>query len=138
MKRVYFPFLALGFLAAQTASAESVICRLDPAPAPHYISQEVRLEVRDLGDVVVEDSVIASSGRERVIGKVSKDDARRLSVVWELRDVPVDPAETRAYALHFLFRLSVQRADGRAQMTIVDTLVREKSYRTTGTCRFGD
>lgn len=138
MKHIHYAFVVFVVFAGQTASAESIVCNFDPAPAPYYISQEVRLEVRDSVDVVVKDSVIASSGRERVIGKVSKDDSRRLSVVWELRDVPIDPAETRAYALHFLVRLSVQRADGKAQMTIIDTLVREKSYRTTGACRFSD
>jgi hypothetical protein len=135
MKRFAVCLLVVSILAAQAASAENIRCRFDTAPAPGYIAPEITLEVLEAGDVIVKDAVISSTGRERVIGAVSKDDGRRLSVVWEIKGVPPSPFETRAYDLNFLVRLSVQKADGAARITVVDLLVREKEYRSAGTCR---
>lgn len=137
MKR-FAPCFLVVFLVAQSASAENILCRMETAPAPGYIAPEISLEVREQGDVMVKDAVIASTGRERVFGKVSKDDARRLSIVWEIREVPIKPSETRAFSLHFLVRLTINRADGAARITLFDTLVRENEYRSAGTCRFSN
>lgn len=135
MKR-FAACLLVNFLVAHSASAEDIRCRMQTAPAPSYIAPEITLKVLEAGDVIVKDSVISSTGRERVIGEVSKDDGRRLSVVWEIKGVPVNRSEGRAYDVQFLVRLSIQKADGMARITVIDTLVREKEYRSVGTCSF--
>jgi hypothetical protein len=131
-------FAAIAFLTAETASAQVILCRMDQRPAPYYVAEEVSLEVRDLGDVIVKDAVIASSQRDRVIGQVSRDDASRISVTWEVRDAPVNPAENRENGAHLLVRLSIQKSDGKARMTILDARARKREYRTTGACTFAD
>jgi hypothetical protein len=128
--------LILSVGSAQSATAESVVCRMDTAPAPAYIAPEISLQVGDRNDVFVKDAVIASTGRERVIGKVSKDDGRRLAVVWEISEVPAATSETRAYSVKLQVRLSISRADGAARITLVDTFYLDKSYISKGMCRF--
>lgn len=125
-----------GFLAAQSVSAESILCRMATASAPAYIAPEINLEIRDQNAVIVKDAVISSTGRDHVFGKVSGDDDRRLSIVWKLSEVPADTSETRAYSLTLQIRLSIQKADGAARITLVDTFYLDKSYSGTGTCRF--
>jgi hypothetical protein len=114
------------------------LCKLDPTPASYYIALEVRRDVRENSEVVVRDAIIASTDRDRVIGEVSKDDARRLTILWEVRNVAADPREYRAYGSHLLVRLTIQRPGGAARMTILDAQSRRYEYRTVGSCKFGN
>jgi hypothetical protein len=129
---------SLAVLVTQSASAEVILCKLDPTPASYYIAPEVRLEVRENSDVLVWDAIIASTDRDRVIGEVSNDDARRLTILWEVRNVATDPREYRAYGSHLLVRLTIQRPGGAARMTILDAQSRRYEYRTVGSCQFGN
>jgi hypothetical protein len=118
-----------------SAAAETIRCKMDRTPAPYYIAPEVWLDVGEFGKVTVEDAIVVSTDRDRVFGEIAKDDSKRLSITWEVKDVPPNPAETRAYGSHLLVRLTIQRADSSARMTIVDARSRRYEYRTTGTCR---
>jgi hypothetical protein len=126
---------------ATSALAQSVKCTMDSSPARYYIAPEVSLVLGDFGEVAVRDAIIASTGRKMVPGSVATDDAKRLSILWEVRDPPTNPAETRAHGAHLLVRLSIQKSDGKARMTVLDVQARRRQsreYRTTGACSFAD
>jgi hypothetical protein len=136
MKTFLTVLLALGLMSARPATAEIVTCTLDPTSARYYIAPSVTLDLSEFDDVIVQDAIIVSTGRQKVIGKISKDDSARLTVLWEVRDVEPNPAEYRAYGAHLVVRLTIQRPSGTARMTILDAQSRRYEYRTTGSCRF--
>lgn len=136
LKRLATYFLVSGTLLAPPATAESILCQMDTAPAPGYIAPEISLDIGDQNQVVVKDAVITSTGRQRVLGELSKDDGRRVSVVWEISEVPARKSETRAYSLKLQVRLSINRVDGAARITLADTFFLQKTYVSKGTCRF--
>jgi hypothetical protein len=121
---------------ATSALANSISCNMDTGPAPYYIAPVISLKVGDYEEVAVRDSIIASTGRKMVRGTVSKDDSRRISFVWEVKNVPANPSETRRYDPMLQVRLTIQKPGGGATMVISDTLYEEFVYRTTGQCTF--
>jgi hypothetical protein len=135
-KSCLLPSLALGAGLSGTAFAQTIQCTMDQRPSAYYISSNVTLTVREFDEVSVRDDVIASTGRKAVEGTVSRDDSRRLSVVWEVRNVPPNPAEFRRYDPMLQVRLTIQKQGGAATMTVMDTLYNEFTYRTTGLCEF--
>lgn len=92
----------------------------------------------DPGEVTVRDAIIASTGRKFVRGSVAKNDAKRLPITWEAKNVPKDPADGRAHLPHLIIRLTVLKADGAARMTIQDGFYRDRGYQSTGKCRFSE
>lgn len=135
MKALFAILMLVGLGFATQVVAKEVSCTMEGTSNPFYVSPEIRLTIGDFYEVSVRDSIIASTGRSQVIGAIARDDAARLAVLWEVRNVKPDPKETRAYPAHLLVRLSVEKASGAARMTIRDGQGRRYEYRATGTCR---
>lgn len=121
---------------AGSTQAETLRCVMADDRNRYYVAKDITLKLRDFGKVEVRDAIIQSTGREKIFGKIDRDDSKRLSIIWELNEVPHDPKETRAYSVKLVVRLTVRRSDGTATMTILDKLVRDNEYRATGVCRF--
>jgi hypothetical protein len=135
LKSSLFLTLLVSLFVGNAASSQSIQCKMDTRANSHYIAPEINLAFGDFDEVSVKDAVIASTGRKAVVGKVSKDDAARLSVIWEVKNVPPDPKETRAYPAQFAVRLSIQKSNGAAIITLVDTVFRKFQYKSTGVCK---
>jgi hypothetical protein len=127
---------ALWLFASAAAQAERLTCALDQGPTKFYIAKSVDFDLDDSGRVKVVDAIIASTDRPSVFGKVAVDNARRLSVTWEIKNVKADPKEYRFYDAHLFYRVTMQKADGSAVMSIQEaTPYTTSTYRSTGQCR---
>ena len=116
--------------------ARSIQCTMLQRTNSHYIAPEISLAVLEYSEISVKDAVIASSGRKAVRGTVSKENSQRMSILWEVRNVPVDPGESRRYAPMLQVRLTIQKKDGKASMTVTDMIYDQFSYKASGVCRF--
>jgi hypothetical protein len=58
----------------------------------HCIAPEIALTLREHDEISVRDAIIASTGRELVHGTLCKENASRITLVWEVRNVPAVPA----------------------------------------------
>lgn len=133
--RVFAVLAAIGVSSVTPAFARTVQCVMDVTPNRYYIAPEIQAKIGEFGQVAVTDAIILSTDRKQVIGTLPKDDAQRLSILWEVKGVTPDPTEYRAYGSHLVVRLTIQKADGSARMTISDAQARKYQYRTKGTCR---
>lgn len=125
----------LAFLSSPIL-ARTVQCEMTQRSNAHYIGSDIAVEFLDYGEVEVRDQIITSAGRKSALGTVSRESAQRLSVVWEVRNVPADPAEFRRYGAMLQMRLTIQKGDGAAMLTANDVLYNRFSYRAVGACRF--
>jgi hypothetical protein len=137
MMRLSACLIALGLATASAAFGESMLCRMNGAAHDRYIAPEVRLTWDAYGSAKVTDAVIAATGRSFVPGEIAPGGTAKVIATWQVRDVKPDPLEQRRGDANLVVRLSVQRADGSARMTINDASNRKYSYRATGTCSFG-
>jgi hypothetical protein len=136
LRRLSLASVVVCAVLSGTAFAQTVRCTMDQRTNAHYIAPEITLTLRDYGEISVRDAIIASTGLKLVHGTVSKENASRITLVWEVRNVPADPAEVRRYDPMLQVRLTIQKQGGAATMTIADTLYSDFSYRGTGTCAF--
>jgi hypothetical protein len=127
-------FLALVFLSAPHAGAETILCSFDASPNQVYIAPEITLDASDYGEVVVRDAVIAATGTNMLTGRVTQDNASSLTLSWEVRNVRPDPKLFSNGNVLLLVRLTIQKASSRARLFVLESGFWE--YRTTGDCRF--
>jgi hypothetical protein len=127
----------LSVLSSQSAAARDIVCKMDVPPDSYYIAQEIRLKLGDFGEVSVKDKIIASTDRNMVAGSVSKENATRISISWEVKNAPADPLERKQNQPHLVVRLTIQKASGVARITVVDSLPRRPDLRSAqGICAF--
>lgn len=81
------------------------------------------------------DAIIASTDRQSVFGEVAVENAKRISIRWDLPNVKGDPQEYRFRDAHLVVRLTIQKASGAAVMTVVDAQNRGFDYRAEGRCK---
>ena len=129
--------LVLGVGFGATAFAESMVCRMDPGQHDRYIAPETKLAWDQFGAAMIADAVIAGTGRKSVTGEVVSTNSKKLVATWQVRGVTPDPLEQRRTDANLVVRLTVERANGRAVITINDASSRKYSYRGKGNCRFG-
>jgi hypothetical protein len=122
--------------AATQAQAESVRCKTDASVNRNYIAPDIRISWDEFGTVRVSDAIIASTGRRSEGGELATNTSRRITVTWEVKDIKRDPLESGTRDAHLVMRLTVERSNGAAVLTIRDVQRRNKTYRTTGVCRF--
>ena len=129
---------SLAFLVVMLspAVAQTVSCVMTERTNAHYIAAAITLTFLDYGDVAIQDEIVTAAGRKSVHGAVSRESAQRLSIVWEVRNVPADPAEFRRYDPMLQMRLTIQKLDGAATLTANDVLYNRFSYRGGGMCSF--
>jgi hypothetical protein len=128
----------MGFLLAlaDASFARTITCTMSQRSNSHYIAPEIALKLLDYGEVSIADAVIASTGKKRIIGTISSENSRKLSVYWEVRNVPADPKEFRFSKPKLVVRLNIQKRDGAATLSATDFVQDNLSYRGTGVCRF--
>lgn len=129
---------ALLTLSGMAAQAGEVVCKLTPGVAKFYIAPEVTVRFDEFGSARVADAIIAGTGRKAVFGSVSTNTAKLLRITWEVSEVKVDPNEYRFRDADLFVRLSITRAGGAAQLTVLDKSSRRHSYRAVGKCVITD
>lgn len=136
MTRELFSPLAfiVGIALSGSALAQTIACTMTQRSNPNYVAPDVTLTLRDYGEVAVQDAVITATGRKMVQGTITREDTNRISLFWEVRNVVADPRETRRLKPILQVRLTIQKKDGSAAMTVVDAATNKFSYRGTGTC----
>lgn len=121
---------------ADMSLARTITCTISERSNSHYIAPEVTLNLLDYDEVAISDAVIASAGKKSIIGTVSSENSRKLSVYWEVRNVPADPKEFRFSKPKLAVRLTIQKRDGAATVSASDFVQDNLSYRGAGVCRF--
>jgi hypothetical protein len=104
----------------------------------HYIASDITLTLLEYQEVSVKDAIVAASGKKSVLGTVSRETSDRISILWEVRNVPRDPAEFRRYDPMLQMRLTIQKRNGAATMTVTDILYNRFNYQAAGVCKFQD
>lgn len=120
------------------AVAQTIQCKMDERSNTHYIASDIALALLEYDEVSVKDAIIAKTGKKAVLGNVSRESPQRLTISWEVRNVPTDPAEFRRYDGMIQVRLTIQKSNGAATMTVNDILYNRFSYRAAGGCKFVD
>lgn len=136
LKVVFLCQIAFVFALADSSLARTINCSMLERSNSQYIAPEISLTLLDYGEVSIKDSIIASTGKKVVLGTVSSKNSRRISVYWEVRNVPADPLEFRSSRPKLQIRLTIQKQNGAAALSAVDLVHGNLSYRGTGVCRF--
>lgn len=131
--------VACSLLGVSSAAADTIKCSMKQPFNPYYIAPNIEFEIGDFGGVVVRDALIASTGRESAYGEVAKDSATLLSIRWDVVGVKPDPNEFRLTTEpHLVVRLTIQKSDGSATMTVVDAQRRGTQVKAKGKCSAGN
>lgn len=126
---------ALMLPSSASAQAGGMVCTISDRSNSYYLAPEITLSFHDYGEVSVRDSIVAEAGKKVVVGNVVRETAEKLSMSWEVRNIPADPREFRTSKPKLRIRLDIQKADGGATITASDLVHSNFVYRGSGVCR---
>jgi|GEM_PF-1141086 len=103
--------LCIGMLAAGAVQAKTYTCAVTPDFSPDWISKTLVFNIDDnSGEVRVFDGIIKQYGGKPVVGKLSVETAKRVTITWTTRQVRDDYGNSSA---RFMFRASYYKDNGK-------------------------
>ena len=103
--------LCVGMLAAGALQAKTYTCNVTPDFSRDWISKTLVFNIDDNSGVVsVFDGIIARYGGKPVVGKLSVETAKRITITWTTRQVRDGYGHSSA---RFLFRASYYKYNGK-------------------------
>ncbi len=110
--------LSLSVLAGGVLAAEegAITCQLHGRNARGWVPAFVAVITNDKGQVTVSDPIILHFNEVPVAGRIVVDNSKRITYAWTLEGAS---DATRQYAPAMDYRLTVQKADRTASITVV-------------------